>query len=40
MMGFIARLFDRGAPALSPATARDAAAIAALHARSFPRGWS
>ncbi len=40
MMGIIARLFDRGAPALSAATARDAAAIAALHARSFLRGWS
>jgi ribosomal-protein-alanine N-acetyltransferase len=40
MMGIISQLFARGAPALSEATTRDAAAIAALHAASFRRGWS
>jgi [ribosomal protein S18]-alanine N-acetyltransferase len=40
MMAFIARLFGRGKPALSEATARDAAAFAQLHAASFQRGWS
>ena len=34
------RLFARGEPALSEAGPRDAAAIAALHAASFQRGWS
>jgi [ribosomal protein S18]-alanine N-acetyltransferase len=40
MMGFISRLFSRGAPALSDAGPRDAGAIANLHAASFRRGWS
>jgi ribosomal-protein-alanine N-acetyltransferase len=40
MTGFIANLFARGEPVLSEATSRDAAAIAALHAASFRRGWS
>ena len=40
MIGFISTLFTRGEPAVSDATARDAAAIAALHAASFRRGWS
>jgi ribosomal-protein-alanine N-acetyltransferase len=40
MIKFIARLFVRGEPVLSDATARDAAAIANLHAASFRRGWS
>jgi ribosomal-protein-alanine N-acetyltransferase len=40
MIAFISALFARRAPALSAASARDAAAIAALHARSFQRGWS
>jgi ribosomal-protein-alanine N-acetyltransferase len=40
MMQLIARLFARGEAVLAPATARDAAAIAALHAVSFRRGWS
>ena len=40
MIGFIANLFARGEPVLSEATSRDAAAIAALHAASFRRGWS
>jgi [ribosomal protein S18]-alanine N-acetyltransferase len=40
MIGFISTLFTRGEPAVSEATPRDAAAIAALHAASFRRGWS
>jgi ribosomal-protein-alanine N-acetyltransferase len=40
MMVWLHRLFARGEPALSEATARDAASIAALHAASFRRGWS
>jgi ribosomal-protein-alanine N-acetyltransferase len=40
MMAFLARLFTRGAPALSQATPRDARALAALHGASFHRGWS
>jgi len=40
MMGFLTRLFARGEPALSEAKPRDAAAIAALHGKSFHRGWS
>ena len=40
MMGFLARLFSRPEPVLSEAQPRDAAAIAALHAASFRRGWS
>ena len=40
MIALLSRLFARGEPALSEASARDAAAIAALHARSFQRGWS
>jgi [ribosomal protein S18]-alanine N-acetyltransferase len=40
MIGFISTLFARGEPAMSEATPRDAAAIAALHAASFRRGWS
>jgi ribosomal-protein-alanine N-acetyltransferase len=39
-MGLFANLFARGEPVLSEATSRDAAAIAALHAASFRRGWS
>jgi [ribosomal protein S18]-alanine N-acetyltransferase len=39
-MGLFASLFARAEPALSEATSRDAAAIAALHAASFRRGWS
>jgi len=33
-------LFSRGEPVLSEASARDAAAITALHDASFHRGWS
>jgi ribosomal-protein-alanine N-acetyltransferase len=40
MMNWLAGLFARGEPALSEAGPRDAAAIAALHAASFRRGWS
>ncbi len=40
MMGFFTHLFMRAEPALSEASARDAATIAALHAASFRRGWS
>jgi ribosomal-protein-alanine N-acetyltransferase len=40
MTGFFARLFTRGEPVLSDARSKDAAAMAALHAASFHRGWS
>ncbi len=40
MIGFVRSLFAARAPALSDASARDAAAIAPLHAASFHRGWS
>jgi ribosomal-protein-alanine N-acetyltransferase len=39
MIGLLRRLLGRGEPALSEATARDAPAIAALHAASFRHGW-
>jgi ribosomal-protein-alanine N-acetyltransferase len=40
MRSFIANLFARAEPVLSDASARDANAIAMLHAKSFQRGWS
>ncbi len=40
MIGFISNLFARGEPAISEASARDAAAFAVLHDASFRRGWS
>jgi [ribosomal protein S18]-alanine N-acetyltransferase len=40
MMNMVTRLFARAAPAFSEAGPGDAAAIAALHAASFQRGWS
>jgi ribosomal-protein-alanine N-acetyltransferase len=40
MREFVSRLFARGQALESDATARDAKAIAALHAASFRRGWS
>jgi [ribosomal protein S18]-alanine N-acetyltransferase len=40
MIGFITSLLARGEATLSEASARDAAAIARLHAASFHRGWS
>ncbi len=39
MMNFVTRLFVRAEPTVSEAGQRDAAAIAALHAASFQRGW-
>jgi [ribosomal protein S18]-alanine N-acetyltransferase len=39
MMNFVARLLSRPEPKISEAGARDAAAIAAVHAASFQRGW-
>ncbi len=40
MMRWIAQLFARGEATLSEASARDAHALARLHATSFRRGWS
>jgi ribosomal-protein-alanine N-acetyltransferase len=40
MMKLLANLIGRGELKLSEADSRDAAAIAALHAASFRRGWS
>jgi len=40
MIDLLSRLFARSEPVLSEATARDASAIATLHAASFHRGWS
>jgi ribosomal-protein-alanine N-acetyltransferase len=40
MIGFLSKLFKRDEPALSEASSRDAAAIAALHGVAFRRGWS
>jgi [ribosomal protein S18]-alanine N-acetyltransferase len=40
MMNFVTRLLARPAPAVSEARQGDAAAIAAVHAASFQRGWS
>ncbi len=39
MMNFVARLIGRAEPSLSEASERDAAAIAAVQAVSFQRGW-
>jgi [ribosomal protein S18]-alanine N-acetyltransferase len=39
MMGLLERLIGRTKPSISEARERDAAAIAALHAASFQRGW-
>jgi [ribosomal protein S18]-alanine N-acetyltransferase len=39
MMNLISRLFARGAPGISDARPADAAAISAVHSRSFRRGW-
>jgi len=39
-MRFLSQLFSRPEPVLSEAQPRDAAAMAALHAASFRRGWS
>ena len=40
MIGWLARLAGRGEPDLSEARPADAAALSALHAASFKRGWS
>jgi ribosomal-protein-alanine N-acetyltransferase len=40
MIDTLIRLFTRTAPSLSEAAPRDASALAALHAKSFRRGWS
>jgi [ribosomal protein S18]-alanine N-acetyltransferase len=40
MIGWLVGLFTRSEPVLSEARARDAAAIAKLHAASFRQGWS
>jgi len=40
MITLLSNLFARGEPILAEAGAGDAAAIAALHAASFRRGWS
>ncbi len=40
MKALLQRIFGKREPALSPATVRDAARLAALHAASFRRGWS
>jgi ribosomal-protein-alanine N-acetyltransferase len=40
MIGLISRLFRRSEPAILDASPRDAAALAAVHALSFPHGWS
>jgi ribosomal-protein-alanine N-acetyltransferase len=39
MMGFVARLIGRAEARMAEASGRDAAAIAAIHAASFQRGW-
>lgn len=39
MMSIISRLLPGATPQFTPASPRDAAAIAALHAASFRRGW-
>jgi len=39
-MSLLRRLFSRSAPAFSEASARDAAAMAVVHAASFQRGWA
>jgi ribosomal-protein-alanine N-acetyltransferase len=40
MMNFVTRLLARPEPTISEVRERDAAAIAAVHAASFQRGWS
>lgn len=39
MPAWWSRLFGRGTPVVEPATQRDIAALASLHAASFHRGW-
>jgi ribosomal-protein-alanine N-acetyltransferase len=40
MIALIKRLFTRAEPSILPALARNAAALAGLHASAFSRGWS
>jgi [ribosomal protein S18]-alanine N-acetyltransferase len=40
MMNFVTRLLSRAEPIVTEARAHDAAAISAVHAASFQRGWS
>jgi ribosomal-protein-alanine N-acetyltransferase len=40
MIGFLARLLRRPAPAIVEARARDARECASLHVQSFPAGWN
>jgi|SRR6185295_1014290 len=40
MIGFFSKLFVRTAPAVLEARPRDSSSLAAIHARSFPVGWS
>ena len=40
MIGWLTRLFASPAPTLATASPRDAAALSAIHAASFNRGWS
>jgi ribosomal-protein-alanine N-acetyltransferase len=40
MKGFLTNLFRRPEPAMSEARARDAGALASVHARAFRHGWS
>ncbi len=40
MMNFVTRLLTGGGPVIAEARGSDAAAIAAIHAASFRRGWS
>jgi ribosomal-protein-alanine N-acetyltransferase len=40
MIAFLRRWFGHGEAALAEAGLRDAAALSALHAKSFQRGWS
>jgi ribosomal-protein-alanine N-acetyltransferase len=39
MLNFVTRLIPRREPTFSEARERDAAAMAAVHAASFQRGW-
>src|SRR3954454_17797711 len=40
MMGWLSEMWGGGTAAVEPATVRDAARLAQLHAASFNRGWS
>jgi ribosomal-protein-alanine N-acetyltransferase len=40
MIGFLSKLFTRTVPAILEARPRDSSSLAAIHAHSFPVGWS